>query len=139
MLLGFKDRFAPKILSHEKRHTIRAKRKIAPRVGETCHLYTGLRQRGPIIQKLASGQVVRQKVSRLLGRWPCVKVQDIKIVEPRGHAPSIRIDGVWLLPDEREALAKSDGFASFAEMMEFWKGRLPFKGDIIHWNPEARS
>lgn len=55
MLLGFNARFVPLILAHEKRHTIRAKRKNAPHVGEICHCYTGLRQRGPIIQKLASG------------------------------------------------------------------------------------
>ena len=33
MLLGFKKRFAPMILAREKRHTIRDKRKNAPRVG----------------------------------------------------------------------------------------------------------
>ncbi len=145
MLLGFKARFVPMILDGSKRHTIRAKRKIAPRVGETCHLYTGLRQRGPIIQKLASGQVVRQKMTRLLGRWPCVKVQEIEIIERadlqalyKGSSLAwVWIDGIGLSEDEREALAVSDGFTSFAEMMEFWEGRLPFVGDIIHWNPDG--
>lgn len=139
MLLGFQTRFVPMILAHTKRHTIRAKRKIAPRVGEICHCYTGLRQRGPIIQKFASGQVVRQKMTRLLGRWPCVNVQEIQI-KGSFHAYAGFIGGVLierqvLSQDECEALARSDGFETFTEMMEFWRGRLPFRGDIIHWDP----
>ena len=116
------------ILAGTKRHTIRAKRKIPPRVGEMCHCYVN----------------PRQKTMRLLGRWPCVKVQEIVIGTFRPHVKDpirnllVSIDGICLSWDERQALAKSDGFASFAEMAEFWKGRLPFKGDIIHWNPEAK-
>jgi hypothetical protein len=34
---------------------------------------------------------------------------------------------------ECEALARRDGFENFAEMMEFWKDRLPFRGHIVHW------
>lgn len=63
MLLGFKRRFAPHIQDGSKTHTIRAKRKLRPKAGETCHCYTGLRQKG----------------ARLLGRWRCVRVQDIII------------------------------------------------------------
>jgi hypothetical protein len=46
---------------------------------------------------------------------------------------------VQLDADERNSLAWRDGFRSrghdeaFAEMMEFWAGRLPFRGHIIHW------
>ena len=58
MLLGFKRRFAPFVEEGSKTHTIRAKRKIAPKVGETCHCYVD----------------PRQKTMRLLGRWTCVKV-----------------------------------------------------------------
>lgn len=118
MLLGFKERFVPMILDGSKTHTIRAKRAIAPRVGETCHCYTGLRQKGAL----------------LLGRWECVRVEDIEI-----QAHEIRIAGQALSPDERNMLAWADGFRSkgrhraFEEMMEFWDGRLPFQGDVIHW------
>jgi len=138
MLLNFQPRFAAMILAGTKRHTIRAKRKIRPRVGEICHCYTGLRQRGPIIQKLASGQVIRQKMSRLLGRWPCVKVQDIMIdTHPISGHGMVLLDFQELDLDERERLAISDGFECFADMLAFWKGRLPFVGDMIHWNPES--
>lgn len=34
MLLGFKKRFAPMVEDGSKTHTIRAKRKIRPRVGK---------------------------------------------------------------------------------------------------------
>jgi hypothetical protein len=122
MLLNFKKQFVPAILSGHKQHTIRAVRAAAPKAGEVCHCYTGLRQKG----------------ARLLGRWPCVKVEPIEIdfLPPifLGNAgPVIRINGEALSLDECESLAKRDGFASLAEMMAFWEGRLPFSGTIIYW------
>lgn len=155
MLLGFKKQFVPYILDGSKTHTIRAPRKNvlsrakhgSPRVGETCHCYTGLRQRGPIIQKLASGTVVRQKIpGTLLGRWRCVKVETIEIVVLPDiflaqAGPVIRIAGEVLSDDEADALAYRDGFRTggFAEMMAFWEGRLPFVGNIIHWKFEPAA
>jgi hypothetical protein len=127
MLLGFKPRFESKILDKSKRHTIRPKRKKRPRPGQPCHCYVN----------------PRQKTMRLLGRWYCVRVQDIWIkvarFGPKGPAIgyAILVDGDRLKADEREALAIADGFENFGEMMEFWSGRLPFHGDIIHWNPGA--
>lgn len=129
MLLVFQRRFEAKVLDHSKRHTIRAKRKGKRqwRVGDVCDCY-------------GDG---RQKTMHLLGRWPCVKVQDIRIFElriaRRQSMPAVEIDGVLLTRDERERLAVSDGFTSFARMMDFWEGRLPFRGDIIHWDPTARK
>ena len=121
MLLNFQKQFVAKILRKEKRHTIRAKRKRRPRVGEICHNYTGLRQKG----------------ARLLGRWPCVKVQDVMIdVHPITGFGMVFVDFECLSLDEREALAISDGFVSFSQMLLFWKGRLPFVGDMIHWDPD---
>ena len=117
MLLNFQRRFVAKIRRKETRHTIRAKRARRPRVGEICHCYTGLRQKG----------------ARLLGRWPCVKVQDIEIHWYPGFW--IVIDGEKLSRDECEALARSDGFKTFIDMMRFWEDRLPFSGYIIHWDP----
>ncbi|HKS27774.1 MAG TPA: ASCH domain-containing protein [Pyrinomonadaceae bacterium] len=114
-LLNFKQRFVPRVLEGSKNHSIRAKRKHPIKVGDTCHLYTGL----------------RTKRARLLGRSPCVKVEDIFISE----SADIFVDDIQLDPSEKEGLARKDGFDSFAEMAEFWKGRLPFSGDIIHWKP----
>jgi hypothetical protein len=129
MVLGFKQQFEAKILSKEKRHTIRAKRKGKRqwRAGDICDCYGD----------------ARQKTMHLLGRWPCTRVQDIRIrLARRGDAPEFRgmpivsIDNMRLSVDERESLAHSDGFESFADMMEFWRGRLPFHGDMIHWDPD---
>jgi hypothetical protein len=125
MLLGFKRRFAPFVEDGSKTHTIRAIRKVAPKVGEMCHCYVD----------------PRQKTMRLLGRWPCVKVEDIQITPHH----QVYIDGQFLEKDECDALAWRDGFRSrgpdgaFAEMMEFWKGRLPFRGCVIHWKHAAES
>ena len=133
MLLGFKRRFAPFVEDGSKTHTIRALRKPSkfgyavrsPRVGEMCHCYVD----------------PRQKTMRLLGRWPCVKIERITIASNTPYSRyGIWINGNVLTEDERNLLAWRDGFRTcghqehaFEEMMEFWEGRLPFTGDIIHW------
>ena len=123
MLLGFKRRFAPFVENGTKTHTIRAIRKRRPRVGEVCHCYVD----------------PRQKSMRLLGRFPCVKVERISIYESESaissYGVSVNIDGVSLDATEKDALAHRDGFRSggFKEMLQFWKGRLPFEGEVIHW------
>lgn len=133
MLLGFKRQFAPFVEDHSKTHTIRAIRKIAPRVGETCHCYTGLRQKG----------------ARLLGRWPCVRVEVISIVGGYGGIAQIIIAGESLDVDDMRRMAWIDGFRaegdSLAQMSAFWErehGLGPsyiFIGQLIHWNPEVSA
>ncbi len=129
-LYNFKDRFAPFILDGRKRHTIRATRKVPDRVGNIAHCYTGL----------------RTKSVRFLGRWPIVKIEPIEILPDcpcqQTHcqkAVRVLIAEQELSADEREKLARLDGFENFTEMKAFWKGRLPFKGEIIHWNPVAEG
>ena len=119
-LYNFQSRFVPKILSGEKTHTIRGIRANPDKPGNTLHLYTGLRQKG----------------ARLLMRVPCVRVEEIEIKDglffDENHA-SVRIGGVKLDRGEREQLARRDGFDDFEQMIQFWRGRLPFRGQIIHW------
>lgn len=112
-LYNFQPRFVPKIRSGEKTHTIRAIRINPDKPGNTLHLYIGLRTRSV----------------ELLMRVPCTKVETISIDEDQ----QVQIGGEYLALDEREALARRDGFDNFAEMMRFWNGRLPFYGHIIHW------
>lgn len=112
-LYNFKAQFVPFILDGRKTHTIRAIRKHPQKVGGMMHLYTGLRQRG----------------AKLLMRARCIDVQQITI----SRAGKVIIEGYPLTPDERKALAVSDGFNSFSEMMTFWDGRLPFVGQVLHW------
>jgi hypothetical protein len=124
-LYNFKARFVPMIISGDKTHTIRALRAHPDKPGNTLHLYTGL----------------RTKKAKLLMRVPCVRVEQIEIEESNGSmwgkgargTCSITIDGQLLSPSEAQALARRDGFRDFAEMMQFWDGRRPFKGHIIHW------
>lgn len=132
MLLGFKKRFAPFVLEGSESHTIRAERKNPPKVGETCHCYMGLRRKGAL----------------LLGRWPCVKVEAIRMYASKSasYGFAVFVDGVGLDLDEKNGLAWRDGFRSqgcdraFDEMTTYWiklhgkaKGPLDFRGHVIHW------
>jgi hypothetical protein len=118
-LYNFQERFVPFILDGRKTHTIRAPRANPDKPGNMLHLYTGLRHKG----------------ARLLMRVPCVKVEEIVITDT--PLPRISIDGILLDLDEEETLARRDGFQNFAEMMQFWNGRLPFSGQVIHWKAGA--
>lgn len=116
-LYNFQSRFVPKILAGEKTHTIRAVRAHPDKPGNLLHLYTGL----------------RTKKAKLLMRVLCVKVEEVHIRLVNGWDAGIGVDLIDLNDSECEALARRDGFQNFAEMMEFWKERLPFRGHIIHW------
>ena len=120
-LLGFKDRFVPKIAAGEKTHTIRERRKIPIKTGETLHLY----------------QRPRQKGMKLILRAPCVRVEEIAIGAGYGVG-AVFIGGEQLNDSECEQLARRDGFTDFREMLSFWDGRLPFLGQIIHWDFSKR-
>lgn len=118
-LYNFKQQFVPMILDGTKTHTIRAPRKGSQDVpGNTMHLYTGL----------------RTKNAKLLGRFECVAVDEITI-----DRMLITVDRVVLFIDERDALAKRDGFQSFEHMLKFWEGKLPFNGHIFHWKYDPKA
>jgi len=126
MLLGFKPRFAPFVEEGSKTHTIRAKRKNRPRVGETCHCYVN----------------PRQKSMRLLGRFECIRVEDCRI-EVDVYKTTIRlcINGEYLSWDETEDFLWRDGFrgthmSACLQALAFWGDKLaagPMHSDIIHW------
>ena len=120
-LYNFEKRFVPFIKAGTKTHTIRAKRKYPSKPGDTLHLYTGLRTK---------------KARRIIPPVMCVRVEEIEIKDgaffDENHA-SVRVDSVELDKSEREQLAKRDGFENFEQMIQFWRGRLPFVGHVIHW------
>lgn len=116
-IYNFQRRFAPMIMDGSKTHTIRADRVHPDKPGNTLHLYTGLRRPGAV----------------LLMRVPCIAVEKIEIWITPGNTRVVLISGVALDAGEAEALARRDGFKNFRDMMEFWDGRLPFSGQIIHW------
>lgn len=115
---NFKERFAKKVASGEKLHTIRATRKDGhrPRIGQPMHAYNGLRTKKT---KLLLRSTV-SKVDRI-----SIAVDGSIVVEGRGK----------LTVDEAHALAMADGFTSATELYEFFKEThgLPFEGDLIHW------
>jgi hypothetical protein len=117
-LYNFRSRFVPLILDGRKTHTIRSSRARADKPGNTMHLYTGLRQRG----------------AQLLMRAPCVRVDPIYIDAQH----QVFLAEEQLSSDECQALAIRDGFSSFADMMTFWEGRLPFHGHVYYWDPQKR-
>lgn len=104
-----------------KRHTIRAMRKHPISQGQTLYLYTGLRHKG----------------ARLLKRVRCCKVQAIRMEEAEG-ALRCWIDGELLDADEARQLFWTDGFRlgpkAELEAYLFWRSKLPFFGQIIHWS-----
>lgn len=115
-ILNFKKQFVPMIRSGRKKHTIRATRKYPIKAGETLYLYTGLRQKG----------------AKRIAVKTCTKVEAISIDYVCG-VQQIYLGGQMLDATEKERLSFADGFSSFQEMMNFWDGRLPFTGNIIHW------
>ena len=114
---NFKDQFEQPIMDNTKLHTIRAKRKHPDKPGNTLYLYVGL----------------RTKRARKLKEVTCVRIDDIVITQRCRGVPKVRVAGVWLDRSERELLARKDGFKDFEAMAAFWVGRLPFRGDMIHW------
>ena len=137
-LLNFMPRFVEPIRAGTKAHTIRGDRKYPIKVGQPLYLYCGARHPGAF-------RILPEAV-------PCTRVQPITIAEcGRCHGTGevaysstsygpcqvfdVRIDSIGLSNDECERLSIADGFASFTDMMKFWEGRLPFKGQIIHWRP----
>jgi hypothetical protein len=117
-LYNFKTRFVEPIRKGLKTHTIRGKRKYPAKPGETLYLYCGARHPGAF---------------RIIEPTLCTKVAEITF-DQNG---AILVEDVKLSLDECEQLARRDGFNDLAEMMQFWDGRFPFLGDIIHWKPPA--
>lgn len=137
MLVGFKRRFAPFVEDGSKTHTIRGEGRFT--VGQRLDCYVD----------------PRQKSMRLLGRWPCVRVEPVVLTFARygiGYRLEIRIgeDQQLISPIEAEAFAWADGFrASYnpmlgplAQMGYFWiaenglKDELgaTWKGEIGYWD-----
>lgn len=107
-----------------KRHTIRADRKRHARPGEELQLYRGM----------------RTKACFLIGRARCTAVHRIEIVF-RGDRRGVWIDGTRTAASAkaRDEFARSDGFADWSGLPEFWKENHAdpesWHGIIIKWEP----
>ena len=148
-----------------KAHTIRLPRKGGreDKPGDTMYLYTGLRTKAaariiePVIcAKVESIVIAGIEVGRDVLRKTRTKttyrihrefqifvgpfldwVLDDKDQQPYVKAFPKNYGLIQLDSGECEQLARRDGFASFAEMMKFWDGRLPFYGHVFHWRKAA--
>lgn len=114
-MLNFQKQFVDPIRRGVKAHTIRADRAIPIKPGDSLYLYCGARTK-------ACFRILEQPVT-------CTRTQRIAIPSAR----RIIVDGEPLDIGEMNSLAEADGFATLNAMMAFWEGRLPFRGQIIHW------
>jgi hypothetical protein len=114
---NFQHRFAVKVGSGAKRHTIRAPRKDGkrPQVGQPFRAYTGMRTKN-------CEPILFTHISR---------VQAVNIAEDG----AVYVDGQRLKVEDADKLAVADGFTSVTEFFEFFRDTygLPFAGDLIHW------
>jgi hypothetical protein len=111
---NFAEQFADAVKRGEKRQTIRKPRANGHAVkGNEIQLYTGQ----------------RTKDCRLLARGVCTLSTYCAIYED-----GLTLGGVQ--PEDIDAFAKADGFASFEDMQEWFRSRygLPFIGRLIRWD-----
>jgi len=106
--------FVDKVESGEKRQTIRKRRKRPIKMGNTLHLYTGMRTKG----------------CRLLGLKTCTETFHVRRTGPytwhRGSAE--------LSVEELTDLVKRDGFETIEDFDAFFKGYPLGKPlDVIRW------
>lgn len=131
MLLGYKPRFVDPILIGTKVHTMRKPRKVKPKIGETLHMYTGLRT--------AHCKLITKKEKLISVQKAQVHIKRIKL-KGNGYTYqcAIKVDGKRLSPVEGVELIKFDGFKSTLDFCEFWFANV--KGntiketlDLYHW------
>jgi hypothetical protein len=133
MLIGFKKQFAPRILDGSKIFTIRNERKVPPKIGETIHMYSGLRTKYSELiskeHKYTGSQLVRIYIDSQ--SKDLMKI-NISIADNDGSKYR------YLKEAEQVSFAKHDGFRSIREFGEYWlkenkvKTLIAYKV-IYHW------
>ena len=120
IVIMFQSRFARKVESGEKPHTIRLPRKNPIKAGDELSLREWL------------GKPYRSK-QQVLMETVCTSVRPIEISQR----------DIWLNDDPFNALtlAKNDGFSSIGEMIDWFETThgLPFQGVLIEWQPTRSS
>ncbi|MDO9554552.1 ASCH domain-containing protein [Rhodonellum sp.] len=132
MLLGFKPQFIEPIKSGSKVFTVRKKRRIRPKIGETLYMYTRLRTKD--CQKISEKHTLKS-----------IQMVDITI-KSHGelHVLWIRVDGNLIDKDSHLDFIEKDGFQSKSEFMDYWImgvkaaedgwKELELKGlELFHW------
>lgn len=118
--LSFMERFAGPVERGEKQQTIRRAWKRPVKVGDTLHLFEGL----------------RTKACRRLGVGRCTRVRRIWIDER-----FVALDSVIVSDVGTRQLARADGFNTIDDFIAFFAGQygLPFAGMLIKWELEGKN
>jgi hypothetical protein len=119
MVRMFKPQFAPLVEAGTKRQTIRPEPKRMPREG------------APISLRAWLGAPYRSK-QRVLKEATVTEVRTVKM----DAAGVCLYDGfAGYAPADIEQFARADGFASWAEMRDWFQTQhgLPFRGVLIKW------
>lgn len=115
MILGFKDRFVPRILDGTKVHSVRAGNRWKP--GMVIHFYQHVRR--PTMRKIRADAV-------------CVGAHQIRIYDD-GFVTCWGI--LYTAPDDLQAFATNDGFDSWTDLAAYLRAThgLPFTGQLVQW------
>jgi hypothetical protein len=128
MLLGFKKKFAPKIINGSKIHTVRNFRKVKPKLGETLYMYTGLRTRNCELitnkETLKGIDIVRIYISHVSCEiWINIEYKD-------------QNSNNKLNLQQMEEFAINDGFDDLPDFIKWWMdgyNLVDFRGNLLHW------
>ena len=122
-LINFAARHVPLVEAGIKPHTIRPMRgdDRDPLPGDTLHLYAGM----------------GTKKARLVRSEACEYTRTISIQASVGNVHHILLGSDLLGQHDVEMLARNDGFANAAELIQFVADTygLPFTGILIGWTP----
>lgn len=109
MLLGFKPRFKEPILIGTKVFTMRDQRKIEPKIGETMHMYTGLRT--------SKCELISKKEKLYSTQQAFI---EIKFINDILMYLIIDVDGRKLSMNEINTFVKYDGFNDWRDFCKYW-------------------
>jgi len=135
MLLGFKKQFIEPIQIGTKVFTLRKRRKVRPKIGETIHMYSGLRTKNTTFignkEKLVSIQNVRI----------LIKVDHHDPYGDTHYIVRIFVDRRRLRFGEIIDFIRFDGFKDVAEFIKYWltdekgkrKTRTGALMELYHW------
>lgn len=121
-VIMFQDKFAPKVRDGSKCQTIRKAARC--KAGDTLSL------------RRWTGKPYRSK-QEILSDVVCESAEPVLILRPfLGDTAVAAVGSKVIREDEADAFASADGFASIAEMREWFSiaHGLPFNGWLIKWS-----
>lgn len=131
--LNFQKQFAPKILSGDKKQTIRGARKYPIKVGDRLYLYTGMRT---------------QQCTKL-GESICGRTRELIVSKYQLDSYArVFVSGVQLCATRVNELAVQDGFESSEHFLDFFLSSpkaqtgsrvTSFLGELIEWGLLCRE